>query len=50
MTLMLRLLGSWRQGWSRYLDRRNVDKGRGEEDNGGQCVVEVIAKRHELRV
>ena len=29
--LELRSLGAWRQG---YLDRRNVDEGRVEENNG----------------
>jgi len=44
--LALRSLGAWRQG---YLDRRNVDKGRGGENNGGRRMAEAMAKRHELR-
>jgi len=47
---MLRSLGSWRWGQSGYLDRRNVDEGRGEENNGGQHVAEAMVKRHKLRV
>ena len=46
-----RSLGTLRQrGQSGYLDRKNVDKGRGGENNGGRRVAEAIAKRHKLRV
>ena len=43
--LALRSLGAWRQG---YLDRRIVDKGGVGENNGGQCVAEAMAMRHEF--
>ena len=43
--LELRSLGAWRQG---YLDRRNVNEGRVEENNGEQCVVEAMVMRHEF--